>query len=150
MDYKKKVFVNKDLSDIELMFIKSMLEEINLEEYLVECFVYIDLSEDGAVEIISIADKHVLQVAKELGVSHKMAMQYIRHKEKINQALNKLLYWSDINDIKKYVPVKSDEFNKKKYMPINVYAKSMPEAIRTLTDMLYDDYTYLEDVDDEI
>lgn len=150
MDYKKKVFVNKDLSDIELMFIKSMLEEINLEEYLVECFVYIDLSEDGAVEIISIADKHVLQVAKELGVSHKMAMQYIRHKEKINQALNKLLYWSDINDIKKYVPVKSDEFNKKKYMPVSVYAKSMPEAIRALTDMLYDDYTYLEDVDDEI
>ena len=150
MDYKKKVFVNKDLSDVELMFVKSMLQEINIEEYLIECFVYIDLSEDGAVEIISIADQHVFQASKELNISHKMAMQYIRHKGKINQALNKLLYWSDINDIKKYVPVKSDESNKKKYMPVNVYATNVPEAIIALADMLYDDYTYLEDVDEEI
>lgn len=148
MDYKKKVFVNKDLNDIELMFIKSMLQEINLEEYLIECFVYIDLSEDGSVEIVSIADQHVFQTSKELHVSHKMAMQYLRDKGQINQALNKLLYWSDINDIKKYVPVKSDESSKKQYMPINVYATSIPEAIMALEDLLYDDYTYLEDVDE--
>ena len=150
MDYKKKVFVNKDLTNIELMFVKSMLEGINLEEYLSECFVYIDLSEDGAVEIISIADKHVYRTAKKYNVTNKMAVQYIRHKTQINQEINELLYWTGINDIKKYVPVKSDESNKKEYMPINVYAQSMPEAIRTLTDMFYDDYTYLEDVDEEI
>ena len=150
MDYKKKVFVNKELTDIELMFVKSMLQDINLEEYLAECFVYIDLSEDGAVEIISIADQHVYKTAKKYNITNKMAIQYIRHKTQINQEINELLYWTGINDIKKYVPVKSDESNKKEYMPINVYAQSMPEAIKTLTDMLYDDYTYLEDVDEEI
>jgi hypothetical protein len=150
MDYKKKVFVNKDLSDIELIFIKSMLEDINIEEYLVECFVYIDLSEDGAVEIISIADQHVFAAAKELNVSHKMAIQYIRHKTQINQGVKKLLYWAGINDIKKYVPVKSNEVNQKKYMPLNVYAKDTIEAIQVLAEMHYDDYTYLEDVDEEI
>jgi len=150
MDYKKKVFVNKELTDIELMFVKSMLEDINLEKYLDECFVYIDLSEDGAVEIISIADQHVYRVSKKYNVTNKMAIQYIRHKTQINQEINKLLYWIGINDIKKYIPVKHDESNKKEYMPINVYAESMPEAIKTLTDMLYDDYTYLEDVDEEI
>ena len=150
MDYKKKVFVNKDLNDIELMFIKSMLEDINLEEYLAECFVYIDLSEDGAVEIISISDQRVFAASKNLNVSHKMAIQYIRHQTQINQSIKKLLYWSNINDIKKYVPVKSDEVNQKKYMPFNVYAKDTAEAIQVLSEMHYDDYTYLEDVDEEI
>lgn len=148
MDYKKKVFVNKDLNPIELMFIKSMLQDINLKEYLSECFVYIDMTEDGSVEIISIADEQVFNTSKEYGITHKMSMQYIRNKPQINQQLNQLLYWAGINDIKKYVAVKSEDFKDKTYLPMNVYAESIPEAIQALSDMHYDDYTYLEDVDE--
>lgn len=147
MDFKKKIFINKDLSDIEIKFIKSMLEDINIEEYLEKCFVYIDLSEDGAIEVISIADEHVLSASEELNINYKMAMQYIRNKTIIEQNLNMLLYWAGINDIKKYIPVKEHGVNNKKYGAINVYANSIPQAIKMLSDMFYDDYSYLEDVD---
>jgi hypothetical protein len=147
MDFKKKIFINKDLTDTEVKFIKSMLQDINIEEYLEKCFVYIDLAEEGSLEIISIADEHVIATSEELNINYKMAMQYIRNRTTIEQTLNMLLYWNEINDIKKYVPVKEDELHQKEYAPLNVYANSVPQAIKALSDMYYDDYTYLEDVD---
>ena len=147
MDYKKKIFINKDLTDVEIKFVKSMLEDINVEEYLEKSFIYIDLAEEGSLEIISIANEHVFQTAEDLHVTHKMAMQYIRNRTTIEQTLNRLLYWSEINDIKKYVPVQDDGMDHKRYAPLNVYAKNVPQAIKALSDMFYDDYSYLEDVD---
>jgi hypothetical protein len=79
-----------------------------------------------------------------------MSMEYLRHKNKIEQNLNKVLYWNGINNIKKYVPVISNNGISVEYADINVYSSSVVQAIKALDDMLFDDYMYLEDVDEEI
>lgn len=150
MDYKKKLFVNKDLTDEELFFVKEALGKIDLEEYLQNSFVYVSVFSGGGLEIVSVKDDYVYLISKEFNINNKMSMEYLRHKNKIEQNLNKVLYWNGINNIKKYVPVISNNGISVEYADINVYSSSVVQAIKALDDMLFDDYMYLEDVDEEI
>lgn len=149
MDFKKKIFVNRELSDAEVLFIKSTLNDLDLESYLQDCFIYICLYENGVLEISSVKDDYIYLVSKEFNITNKMAMQYLKNKTEIEQEVNKVLYWNGINNIKKYVPVVFDDGKSVSYANFNVYAKGVPEAVKTLSDMYFDDYMYLEDVDEE-
>ena len=150
MDFKKKIFVNRELSDEEVLFVKSTLKNIDLESYLQDCFIYVCLYENGVLEISSVKDDYIYLVSKEFNITNKMAMQYLKNKTEIEQEVNKVLYWNDINNIKKYVPVVFDDGKSVSYANFNVYAEGVPEAVKTLNDMYFDDYMYLEDVDEEI
>ena len=150
MNLRKKIFVNKELSDAETMFVKSVLKDIDLESYLKDSFIYVCVYENGILEISTVKDTYIKLVSEELNVSSKMAMQYLKHKVEIEQGLNKILYWCNINNIKKYVPVVRDNGVDVEYANFNVYAEGVPEAVKTLSDMYYDDYMYLEDVDEEV
>jgi len=150
MNLRKKIFVNRELSDAEMMFVKRTLKEIDLEGYLKHSFMYICVYESGVLEISTVKDVYIELVSKELNVNNKMAMQYLKHKAEIEQSLNKILYWNNINGIKKYVPVIIDNGTNVEYADFNVYAEGIPEAVKALSDMYYDDYTYLEDVDEEL
>lgn len=150
MNLRKKIFVNKELSDAEMMFVKRTLKEIDLDGYLKDSFMYICVYENGVLEISTVKDTYIELVSEELNVSNKMAMQYLKHRAEIEQGLNKILYWCNINSIKKYVPVISDNGIDVEYADFNVYAEGVPEAVKALSDMYYDDYMYLEDVDEEI
>jgi 2-hydroxy-3-keto-5-methylthiopentenyl-1-phosphate phosphatase len=150
MNLRKKIFVNKELSDAETMFVKSVLKDIDLESYLKDSFIYVCVDENGILEISSVKDTYVKLVSEELNLSSKMAMQYLKHKVEIEQGLNKILYWCNINNIKKYVPVVRDNGVDVEYANFNVYAEGVPEAVKALSDMYYDDYMYLEDVDEEV
>jgi hypothetical protein len=77
-----------------------------------------------------------------------MAVEYLRNKSKIEQALNEVLYWNGINDLKKYIPVSLDNGKTKKYLDTVVYAENIIQAIKNLDDMHIDNYMYLEDVDE--
>lgn len=149
MDFKKKIFVNRELSDAEVLFVKSTLKNIDLESHLQDCFIYVCLYENGVLEISSVKDDYIYLVSKEFNISNKMAMQYLKNRTEIEQELNKVLYWNGINNIKKYVPVVSDDGKSVSYANFNVYAEGVPEAVKTLSDMYFDDYMYLEDVDEE-
>lgn len=148
MDFKKKIFVNRELSDAEVLFVKSTLKNIDLESYLQDCFIYICLYDNGVLEISSVKDDYIYLVSKEFNITNKMAMQYLKNRTEIEQELNKVLYWSGINNIKKYVPVVFDDGKSVSYANFNVYAEGVPEAVKTLSDMYFDDYMYLEDVDE--
>jgi hypothetical protein len=150
MDFKKKIFVNRELSDAEVLYVKSSLKNIDLESYLKDCFIYVCLYENGILEISSVKDDYIHLVSKEFNITNKMAMQYLRNRTEIEQELNKVLYWNGINNIKKYVPVVFDDGKSISYANLNVYAEGVPEAVKTLSDMYFDDYMYLEDVDDEV
>jgi hypothetical protein len=150
MDFKKKIFVNRELSDAEVLFVKSTLNDLDLESYLQDCFIYICLYENGVLEISSVKDDYIYLVSKEFNITNKMAMQYLKNKTEIEQEVNKVLYWNGINNIKKYVPVVFDDGKSVSYANFNVYAEGVPEAVKTLNDMYFDDYMYLEDVDEEI
>ena len=149
MDFKKKIFVNRELSDAEVLFVKSTLKNIDLESYLQDCFIYICLYENGVLEISSVKDDYIYLVSKEFNITNKMAMQYLKNRTQIEQELNKVLYWNGINNIKKYVPVVFDDGKSVSYANFNVYAEGVPEAVKTLSDMYFDEYMYLEDVDEE-
>jgi hypothetical protein len=148
MDFKKKIFVNRELSDAEVLFVKSTLKNMDLESYLQDCFIYVCLYENGVLEISSVKDDYIYLVSKEFNISNKMAMQYLKNRTEIEQELNKVLYWNGINNIKKYVPVVFDDGKSVSYANFNVYAEGVPEAVKTLSDMYFDDYMYLEDVDE--
>jgi len=149
MDFKKKIFVNRELSDAEVLFVKSTLKNIDLESYLQDCFIYVCLYENGVLEISSVKDDYIYLVSKEFNITNKMAMQYLKNRTQIEQELNKVLYWNGINNIKKYVPVVFDDGKSVSYANFNVYAEGVPEAVKTLSDMYFDEYMYLEDVDEE-
>lgn len=149
MDFKKKIFVNRELSDAEVLFVKSTLKNIDLESYLQDCFIYVCLYDNGVLEISSVKDDYIYLVSKEFNITNKMAMQYLKNRTEIEQELNKVLYWNGINNIKKYVPVVFDDGKSVSYANFNVYAEGVPEAVKTLSDMYFDDYMYLEDVDEE-
>lgn len=150
MDFKKKIFVNRELSDAEVLFVKSTLKNIDLESYLKDCFIYVCLYENGVLEISSVKDDYIYLVSKEFNITNKMAMQYLKNRTEIEQEVNKVLYWNGINNIKKYIPVVFDDGKSVSYANFNVYAEGVPEAVKTLSDMYFDDYMYLEDVDEEI
>lgn len=149
MDFKKKIFVNRELSDAEVLFVKSTLNNLDLESYLQDCFIYICLYENGVLEISSVKDDYIYLVSKEFNITNKMAMQYLKNRTEIEQELNKVLYWNGINNIKKYVPVVFDDGKSVRYANFNVYAEGVPEAVKALSDMYFDEYMYLEDVDEE-
>lgn len=149
MDFKKKIFVNRELSDAEVLFVKSTLNDLDLESHLQDCFIYICLYENGVLEISSVKDDYIYLVSKEFNITNKMAMQYLKNRTEIEQELNKVLYWNGINNIKKYVPVVFDDEKSVSYANFNVYAEGVPEAVKALSDMYFDEYMYLEDVDEE-
>ena len=150
MDFRKKIFVNKELNEAETMFVKSTLKNIDLEDYLKDSYIYVWVYDNGMLEVSSVRDEHVHIVAEDFKITNKMAIEYLKHRTKIEQSLNKVLYWNGINSIKKYIPVVFDDGKDKKYADMNVYAEDVPEAVKTLSDMYFDDYMYLSDVDEEI
>jgi len=152
MNFKKKIFINKDPKKEELKEIRKILKKINVKEHLKDSFIYVKISEEEGVEVLTFMDTYVLLASKELNVNNKMAIEYLIRKEDIDQEVNSVLYWLGINNIKKFVPVLSEEINEgvlnKKYANINVYAKNITEALwkmPVLSDLYY---LYLEDVDE--
>lgn len=150
MDYKQKIFISEAPGEEHIELIKTILEAIDIEEYLSESFIYIELGGDGEIEIISIKDEFVFSTSKELNISNKMSIQYLRSRHEIDQSFNEFLYWSDVNGIKKYVPVLTDDKENKIYADINIYSENISEAIKELNEIDFNDYLYLEDVDEEI
>lgn len=150
MDFRNKIFVNRELTDEEVDLVKSTLESIDLESYLENSFIYVCLYDSGAIEISSVKDDYIYLISKEFNITNKMAIQYLKYKAEIEQELNKVLYWNGINNIKKYVPVVFDDGKNIEYADFNVYSEGVIEAVKTLNDMFFDNYMYLEDVDEEI
>ena len=150
MDFRNKIFVNRELTDEEVDLVKSTLESIDLESYLENSFIYVCLYDNGAIEISSVKDDYIYVISKEFNITYKMAIQYLKYKAEIEQELNKVLYWNGINNIKKYVPVVFDDGKNIEYADFNVYSEGVIEAVKTLNDMFFDNYMYLEDVDEEI
>jgi hypothetical protein len=79
-----------------------------------------------------------------------MSMEYLKRRYEINNKLKETLYWMGLNNLKKFVPVISDNGIEKKYSEKAVYAENAPEAVGIMDNMDEHDYMYLEDVDEEI
>ena len=150
MDFKEKIFVNKRLDDLETKLVKSFLDKVDIQSYLEDYYIYVYLHDDSFLEIYSVENKHIHEISKEFNITNKMSMEYLKDKTEIEQELNEIFYWNGINNIKKYVPVVSDDDNIIEYADFNVYAENIADAIRILNDFDFYEYIYINDVDEEI
>jgi len=154
MEGREKVFINKEPSDDHLEYIKDLLEDVDIKDYLIDSFIYININDKNGVDVLAFRDKHVFNVSEDLNVGHKMAIEYIIRKDEISQKFQEICYWQGINNIKKFVIVVSENLRLKKktkqYAKDPVYSKSYMEAIVHLLRKGFEDYLYLEDVDEEI
>ena len=146
-----KLFINKEATDDEIIVIRQILRNLDIKKYLINSFLYLHIGDDGTIELLSFDNNYVYIASKELQVTNKMAVQYLKDRDKIDQEVNKMLYWAGLNNIKKYVPVISEDTletgTSKKYANFNVYASSIEHATIVATLMSKKDYLYMEDVD---
>jgi len=153
MDAKKKLFVSKVPSDEDLDIIKELIKTNDIKKYLSDSFIYIDMDEEDAIQVLRFKDTEVFRVMKEYYLLPKQAVQFIYHEIEIEQMIKELQYWSSIGDYKKYIPVIAEATMRsgmeKVYADFAIYAKDTVEAGITLNDMHFDEYLYLEDVDEE-
>lgn len=154
MDVKKKIFINTNPSDENLDSLKPILKELNIKKELEDSFVYVKILKTGGLEVYSFKDSYVFIVSKELNVNNKMAVEYIMMMDEVDQKFNEACYWSGVNDIKKYVAVVSEKITAngviKEYSAEVIFSNSYVSAILYLSKKGFDDYIYLEDVDEEV
>lgn len=153
MDESKKLFVSREPNDDEITLIRDLIIEHDIKERLKENFVYIILNGEQSVEVISVPDGSVVKTAKEYYINHKQAIQLIYDEPEIDQDIKELQYWSNIGGYKKYVAVIAEAKMKggmeKVYADFAIYAKDIVEAGITMTEFNFEEYLYLEDVDEE-
>ena len=149
-----KIFINEEPSDTHLEYIKELYEDLEIKEHLVDSFIYVNILKEGEVEILAFKDNHVFVASKELNVNNKMAIEYMIRRKEISQKFNEMCYWISINDIKKFAVVVSESLTlnkrKKEYAKKSIYSKNYVSAVHQLINEGFEDYLYLENVDDEI
>lgn len=151
MDHRGKVFANKNLTDFETEMIKMVFEEHDIISYLEENYIYIRIEDDGEIEVMRYPDDMIVRTCQDLFVTPKQSIEYLYSKEIIDQEIAELLYWIDIDEYKKYVPVvkytiDGDE-ETKEYADYYFFAKDDYEAAEFMSRNAYFDYLFVEDVD---
>lgn len=148
-----KIFVNKVPNDDDLESIKEILLSHDIKKYTPSSFIYINITEEESIEVLRFPDGAVHNTMKEYCLEAKQAVQMIFHESEIDQSIKELQYWSSINSYKKYVPVIAEATMKsgveKVYADFAVYARDLVEAGLSLIEMDFEEYLYLEDVDEE-
>jgi hypothetical protein len=154
MEGRNKVFINKEPTNDHLEYIKDLLEDVDIKEYLTHSFVYVYINKLGGVDVLVFKDEMVYIASKELNVNNKMAIEYIIRKDEISQKYQEMCYWLGINNIKKFTVVVSENIRlkntTKQYAKDPVYSKSYIGAVTHLVNKGFEDYLYLEDVDEEV
>jgi len=153
MKPSKKIFVNREPNDDDLEVIKEIIKTHDIKQYVPDSYVYIQINEGETVEVLRFPDGAVHKTMKEYQLEAKQAVQFIYHEIEIEQSIKELQYWSSINQYKKYIPVIAEAKMKggmeKVYADFAIYARDHVEAGITLSDMDFEEYLYLEDVDEE-
>jgi hypothetical protein len=90
----------------------------------------------------------IKKVCDSYGLRKKEAVEYIYMKDDIEQEIGEMLYWLDIDNYKKYVPVVDImKDGEREYAEYVLFAKNEVDAAEHLYRNGYFDYMFLEDVD---
>ena len=148
MDLCSKIFTNRRISDEELDIVKSIFEEKSFNDLLKTHFIYIYFDNQGYIRFLSVDNDSVKKVCDSYGLRKKEAVEYIYMKDDIEQEIGKMLYWLDIDNYKKYVPVVDImKDGEREYAEYVLFAKNEVDAAEHLYRNGYFDYMFLEDVD---
>lgn len=148
MDLSSKIFTNRIISDEELDIVKSVFEDQSFSDLLKTHFIYIYFDNKDYIRFLSVDNNSVKKVCDSFGLRKKEAVEYIYMKDDIEQEIGEILYWLDIDDYKKYVPVVDIMTNgEREYAEYVLFAKNEVDAAEHLYRNGYFDYMFLEDVD---
>jgi hypothetical protein len=151
MNQREKVFANRNLSDYEIEMIGLVFEQNDLDKHLDDGYIYIYLEDDGEIDIMKYPDEIVKKTMEDYFLTARQSIEYLYDKDLIDQEVAELLYWSDIDEYKKYVPVIRHSFDGKKdvieYADYYLFARDDYEAAEFMSRNAYFDYLYLENVD---
>jgi len=148
MDLSSKIFTNRRISDEEVDIVKSIFEDKSFNDLLKTHFIYIYFDNQGYIRFLSVDNDSVKKVCDSYGLRKKEAVEYIYMKDDIEQEIGEMLYWLDIDDYKKYVPVVDIMKNgEREYAEYVLFAKNEVDAAEHLYRNGYFDYMFLEDVD---
>ena len=148
MDLSSKIFTNRRISDEELDIVKSIFEDKSFNDLLKTHFIYIYFDNKGYIRFLSVDNDSVKKVCDSYGLRKKEAVEYIYMKDDIEQEIGEMLYWLDIDDYKKYVPVVDImKDGEREYAEYVLFAKNEVDAAEHLYRNGYFDYMFLEDVD---
>lgn len=153
MDESRKIFISREPNDDDLDVIKELVKNHSIKDYLFDSYIYINLSDEESIEFYKFPDKIVADTMLEYKLNPKQSIQLLYHQTEIEQSIKEVQYWTSINSYKKYLPVIAEAKMKsgmeKVYADFAVYAKDEVEAGITLSEMDFEEYLYLEDVDEE-
>ena len=148
----EKIFINKEPNDDDLDVIKELLKKHDLKKYIPHSFIYINITDEETIEILKFPDGAVYKIMKEYSLQAKQAVQMIYYDIEIVPSVKELQYWSSINEYRKYIPVVAEATMKsgveKVYADFAIYAKDLEQACMNLIEMDFEEYLYLEDVDE--
>lgn len=148
MDLSSKIFTNRRISDEELDIVKSIFEDKSFNDLLKTHFIYIYFDNQGYIRFLSVDNDSVKKVCDSYGLRKKEAVEYIYMKDDIEQEIGEMLYWLDIDNYKKYVPVVDImKDGEREYAEYVLFAKNEVDAAEHLYRNGYFDYMFLEDVD---
>lgn len=113
-------------------------------------YIYVNLdTEEGGIEIQNYPEQSIKVLAKELGCSDKEALYCVGKFPGFLQELRGMLYWNDINDLKKFL-ITTKELDKKEqtiYHTAVSYATSKNKAHKEFIQMGFD-VESIKDVDE--
>lgn len=135
----------------EMEVVEDYIRDLILKRFDVsKFFIYVNLdTEEGGIEIINYPEQSIKVLAKELGCSDKEALYCVGKFPGFLQELRGMLYWNDINDLKKFL-ITTRELDKKEqtvYRTAVSYATSKNKAHKEFIQMGFD-VESIKDVDE--
>lgn len=152
MEERRKIFLSRMPLDEEIDELKEIVRSKKIKDHLKDSYIYIYFHEDDGVDVLAFKEKYINPMAADYNISPKQAVELLYNKIDIEQSVKELLYWCGIDSYRKFLPVIAEAKMKsgmeKVYADFAVYAKDDVDAAITLNEMQFDEYLYLEDVDE--
>ena len=145
----EKIVTNRKMTPEEALTIEAVFMEDSFANVLKSHFMYIYFDEKGYIRFLSIQDSIVDEVSEKYCLSNREAVEFLYIQDDIDQELGEMLYWTGIDNYKKYVPVVhiNESNGEREYAEYFLFAKNEIDANEYLYRNGYFDYIFLEDVD---
>jgi len=152
---KDKILFNKKLSENQIDLFVEYLAKVGVYDKLYYNYMYVEITDDvnsSSVMYRMIKNSKIHHLCDRYLLTIEEAVLYCFNSFEFFQELREVLYWSNINDYKKYMPCTGEIRTNEGVEPVveNDYliAKGEREAMSMFRSIGYNDIMYVIDVDE--
>jgi len=152
---KDKILFNKELSENQIDLFVEYLAKVGVYDKLYYNYMYVEIIDDvnsSSVMYRMIKNSKIHYLCDRYLLTINEAVLYCFNSFEFFQELREVLYWSNINDYKKYMPCTGEIRTNEGVEPVveNDYliAKGEKEAMSMFRSIGYNDIMYVIDVDE--